>query len=311
MPYESNERRAAAQRAKKKRIYRRRRLVAFTVLFLAAAAAVAFWVVPKISAPTEQKPPQSDEQQPEPEGESVPIMYAGRELMSLPGVAVNTYKPESFVVDAEGRMTYSDGAVTGIDVSSHQEEIDWQKVKADGVDFAMIRVGYRGYTEGKLNADNRFEENIKNAAAAGLDIGIYFYSQAITEQEALEEAKQVCTWLAPYKDSITYPVAFDWEYVSNPDARTNAVTGEQLSGIILTFCDHMKDNGYSPMIYLNLDFAYMTLDLSEIDEYPFWLAEYDGAPTFYYAFEMLQYTSSGSVDGVNGKVDVNLYFKKD
>lgn len=300
-------RRARDDREKKKRVYRRRRLFAFTVFFLAAAAAVAFFVVPKISAPTGEKKPDDSQNSDAGTGESVPIMYQGREIMSLPDVAVNTFKTEDFFVDSAGRMTYGD-AVSGIDVSSHQEEIDWQKVKADGIDFAMIRVGYRGYTEGGLFVDNRFEENMQKAKEAGLDIGIYFFSQAITEDEALEEAKQVCDWLEPYKESISYPVAFDWEYMGNAEARTNSVDGELLGRMALTFCDYIKEQGYSPLIYFNRELAYMTFNLSDIDEYPFWLAEYDGAPTFYYAFDMLQYTSTGKVDGIKGTVDINLYF---
>ncbi len=243
-------------------------------------------------------------------GDSIPIEYAGKTLMSIPTVDISPYSPDDFTVEASGKMTYTPTPAAetfaGVDVSSHQENIDWAKVKADGIDFAIIRAGYRGYTEGGIFLDNTFYENMRGAKKAGLNIGVYFFSQAITVAEAEEEAEQLLKWIKPY--DITYPVVFDWEFMHASDARTQDMSGELLGEIANAFCKKIEDSGYKPMIYFNRELAYIKYDISDIDNYPFWLAEYDGAPTFYYHYEMLQYTSGGKVDGIEGDVDLNISF---
>ena len=203
----------------------------------------------------------------------------------------------------------------GVDVSEHDGEIDWQAVKAAGADFAMIRLGYRGYSQGTLSLDDYFLANIKGAADAGLKVGVYFFSQAISADEAREEAKYVIDTLAGLGVTLAYPVAFDQEPITNGDvARTDNITNEQLTANALAFCQAVEQAGYQAMIYGNQhDLA--RLDLSgELGAYPLWYAEYEAAgnvPTGEFDFTMWQYTASGTVSGIPttaGQVDMNIRF---
>ena len=225
------------------------------------------------------------------------------------GIAPNTYNSEDFVVE-NSFLTYQGDAPSyvGIDVSSHQGQIDWAQVAAAGVDFAMIRVGYRGYTVGSINKDAYFDYNIQNALANGLDVGVYFFSQAMTEEEALEEARQTLEWIEGY--DITYPVVFDWEEVSQSDSRTNGADGQTVTECALAFCGAVEDAGYIAMTYGSPSKIYAGgLDLSQLQDYPFWLAHYttDWVPTsFHYHYHMWQYSSNGTVPGIQGRVDLDL-----
>jgi GH25 family lysozyme M1 (1,4-beta-N-acetylmuramidase) len=241
--------------------------------------------------------------------EPITFTYRDQALTPLDGVAVNSYVKDIFAFDENGRAVYaseSGSAKVGVDVSFHQGDIDWAAVAADGVDFAMIRLGYRGYTQGGLIVDTYFYQNIQGALDAGLDVGVYFFSQAVTPEEAQEEADFVCALLADY--NVTYPVAFDWEYITsgNGEARTVGMTGETLTQCVRAFCDRVAEKGYETAVYFNQDMAYLTLDLSQLTDIPFWLAEYGGAPDFYYDFDLWQYTAAGSVAGIEGKVDLDL-----
>lgn len=141
-------------------------------------------------------------------------------------------------------------APLGIDVSTYQGEIDWEQVALSGIDFAMIRLGLRGYTQGGIRMDSMFERNIDEALAAGLDVGVYFFSQAVSVQEAEEEADFVLGQLEGY--TLTYPVVFDWESVSDASARTNHMDAEEVTRCAAAFCDKIAAAGYTPMIYVNL-----------------------------------------------------------
>lgn len=232
------------------------------------------------------------------------------ELEVLPDVPASGLEPAGFALEADGRVVYESGglrAKEGIDVSFYQKEIDWQAVAEDGVEFAMIRLGYRGYTQGGLNLDSRFAENIRGAQEAGIEVGVYFFSQAITPQEAEEEADFVLAALEGYE--LSYPVAYDWEFITPGNgARTDGMDGETLTQCALAFCRRIEAGGYRPAVYFNQDLGYLTYDLSRLTEYPVWLAEYDDAPDFHYAFDLWQYTDSGSVAGIQGPVDRNLDF---
>ena len=196
--------------------------------------------------------------------------------------------------------------VPGIDVSYYQGKIDWKKVKASGIEFAMIRLGYRGYgQEGKLMEDKMAFENIEGALDAGLQVGIYFFSQAITVEEAVEEAEFVLERIESY--DITMPVVFDWEYISE-EARTAKMDRRTLTDCYKAFCDKIAEAGYTPMAYFNTYQSRQLMYLHELEEYPFWLALYSDRMTFPYRFEMWQYTDSGTVPGIEGKVDINLFF---
>lgn len=196
---------------------------------------------------------------------------------------------------------------TGVDVSVYQQDIDWQAVAADGIDFAIIRLGYRGYTEGGLMMDERFEANIQGALDAGLEVGIYFFSQAITPQEAEAEAAFVLNAIEDYQ--VTGPIAFDWEPItSGQNARTDGLTGEMLTQCAGAFCAKVAQAGYEPAVYFNQDLGYLHYDLRELTDYTLWLAEYDQKPDFYYHFDLWQYTHTGTVAGIEGNVDLNLMF---
>ena len=235
------------------------------------------------------------------------ITYGAYTVDVLEGVPVNGYDPAAFRRKGSV-MEYAAGETRlGVDVSSYQGDIDWARVKADGVDFAILRVGGRGYTEGGLYADTKFEQNLQGALDAGLEVGVYFFSQAITVKEAEEEARFVLDKIRGY--ALTGPVVFDWEALGKSEARTYGLDTDTLCRCALAFCELVEEAGYTPMIYLTSYAGYVKYDLSRVMDYPFWFAEYDkAAPTFYYHFQMWQYTSKGSVDGIQGNVDMNLWF---
>lgn len=226
-----------------------------------------------------------------------------------PDLPKNSYDWDN-LVRANGRIDYIDengvSAKVGVDVSKHQGDIDWEKVKADGVDYAMIRLGNRGYETGKMLIDNNFKQNMEGALAAGLDVGVYYYSQAVTVEEALEEAQAVIENLEGY--DITYPVVFDFEEVYEDTSRTKDLTAEEITDITIAFCEAVQEAGYRPMIYANVKWFIAKLDLSRLTEYDKWFAQYFQAPFFPYDFQMWQYSSTGKVDGIQGNVDLNLCF---
>lgn len=231
-------------------------------------------------------------------------------LPALAGVEKNTYDQAAFGKDGEF-TTYAGAprtALRGIDVSAHQGEIDWQKVKAEGVQFAMLRVGYRGYGNGQIVIDEWFHRNAEEAAKVGIDIGAYFFSQAVSVEEAEEEANVVLTEIAAHR--IDYPVVFDWEVVGAENARTNTIDPATLNNCAIAYCKTVAAAGYQPMIYASQRLALLKYDLSLLTDYDLWLAEYNATPRFYYNFQIWQYTETGVVDGINGKTDLNLCFVK-
>ncbi len=195
----------------------------------------------------------------------------------------------------------------GIDASEHQGIIDWEKVSSDGYEFAMLRIGYRGYgTAGSLHVDAVFHENITGAKAAGLDVGVYFFSQAVNEEETLEEAALVLENLKGYE--LELPVVFDPERIRNDTARTDDVSGEQFTKNTVLFCEKMKEAGYQPMIYSNLVWEAFEYDMEQLADYPIWYADYEAAPQTPYRFTFWQYSEKGRVDGIDGAVDLNVQF---
>ena len=199
--------------------------------------------------------------------------------------------------------------LTGIDVSSHQQNIDWKWVKASGVDFAMIRIGYRGYESGKLVMDTYAKANLEGAAAVGLPIGVYFFSQALNVEEAKEEAAFVVDAISGY--DITMPVVFDWENVSDEDARSHNMDKRTLTDCALAFLGDIQEAGYTPMMYFNSYQSRHMLHLEELTDYDFWLAMYTTRMDFPYKVKMWQYTDKGTVPGISGNTDVNVWFVED
>ena len=198
-------------------------------------------------------------------------------------------------------------SLLGVDVSVHQDNIDWAKVKESGIDFAMVRLGYRGYGTGEAQLDENYAENIQGARDAGLDAGVYFFSQAITAEEAVEEANLVIESLDGL--DVNYPVVYDWEIIYDDTARTDNISVDVLTDCCVAFCETIKNAGYTPMIYQNKRTSIFKLDLNRLNDYDFWLAEYNTEPTYYYDFDMWQYTSTGRVPGIEGDVDLNISFK--
>ena len=195
----------------------------------------------------------------------------------------------------------------GVDVSAHQGPIDWQAVKNSGIEFAVIRLGYRGYGSGKLVEDDYAKQNLKEAKEAGLKIGAYFFSQALDIKEADEEIQFILNMLADVY--LDMPIVLDWE-IPAEDARTKDMDARTLTDIQLHFCGQMKKMGLQPMVYFNWHQSENLYDLSELEEYPFWLALYQDRMTYPWKVEMWQWTSSGKVPGIQGNVDINVYMPR-
>ncbi len=195
----------------------------------------------------------------------------------------------------------------GIDVSAYQGEINWEKVAASGIRYAIIRLGFRGYGSGKLVEDDYAVQNLEGARAAGLKVGAYFFSQALNIQEVDEEIEFMLDILGDFQ--LDMPIILDWEYVS-AEARTANMDARTLTDCQLHFCRTMEELGYQPMLYFNWHQASSLLYLNELEEYPFWLALYQDRMTFPYHVEMWQYTCTGRVPGIKGDVDINVYMPK-
>lgn len=211
----------------------------------------------------------------------------------------------------EGTASYilKDGkeAKKGIDVSTFQGNINWKKVKNDGMDFAIIRLGFRGYESGKIVLDSKYEDNIKDSIEAGLDTGVYFFTEALNEKEAIEEADFVIENLKDYK--INMPVVIDVEESANKEkTRTKDLTKEQRTKNVIAFCERIKDAGYDVMIYGNLKSFMIMMEIEALEEYDKWFAYYRYPFHFPYKIKMWQYTSSEKINGIDGKADVNLMF---
>lgn len=235
--------------------------------------------------------------------------YSNYWLDVLDSVPATSFTSSQFTRDAAGRMAYSGGYyATGIDVSGHKGNIDWKAVAADGIDFAIIRAGNRGYTVGNVFEDSYFHRNMQGALDAGLDVGAYFFSNAITVEEALEEADLLISMLEPYHDRVTYPVVCDWEYLGGNDSRAYGVEPGVITQCIAAFCQRVEQAGYTPMVYFNAYCGYIKMDLSKLLPYEFWYAEYTSAPSCIYDFQMWQYSSSGKVAGIGSAVDMNICF---
>ncbi len=221
----------------------------------------------------------------------------------------HSYVYDNFKQLENGQIEYVDDtdvvlSKKGIDVSRFQESIDWKKVADDGVSYAFIRAGVRGSTEGRMMADERFKENMEGALDNDIQVGAYFFTQAITEEEAVEEAEFVLDLLEPY--DVTYPVVYDLEEVTSKNARTEDLTKEQYTKNCIAFCETIKKAGYTPMIYGNLKTFLIMLDMSQLEEYHKWFAYYNTPVYFPYEFDVWQYSSKGSISGIKGDVDLNV-----
>ena len=251
----------------------------------------------------------------DPHAGQVEVFNGSREVWITPqeGVPVNTLKSDDFTVDETGRPVYIGDeyeAVYGIDVSYCQQDVDWQQVKDSGIDFAILRIGARGYGKetGNIIEDDYFEANYAAAKAAGVKLGVNFFSQAISEEEAVEEADFVLSMLQG-KD-LQLPVYFDWEHISYDEARTNDINGETITDACIAFCERIKEGGFEPGVYMYAGMAYYEYDLSRLTDYDFWCASIGDYPYFYYAHTVWQYSFTGLVPGIATDCDLNIMFIK-
>lgn len=211
--------------------------------------------------------------------------------------------------DTEIRQTsgVSKTGVLGIDVSKWQKEIDWDKVKNEGVNFAIIRCGYRGSVTGSLVEDPYFEQNIKGARAAGIKVGVYFFTQAVNEVEAVEEASMVISLVRDYE--LQYPVFIDTEGAGG-NGRADSLNVEERTAVCEAFCTTVKNAGLEAGVYASRNWYNNKLTASTLESYAIWLAEYRSVPLYQGYYQMWQYTSKGKINGINGNVDLNVSYRK-
>lgn len=224
-------------------------------------------------------------------------------------MAKHNYKPENFEKDENGIMAYYENGIkltlTGIDVSKWQYDINWDKVAKAGIDYAIIRLGFRGTASaGKTAIDPYYVQNIEGALKAGLKVGVYYFTQARTVEEAVEEANIVIENLKGY--DVTFPVVYDTEYTA--DGRANALSNAERTACAKAFCDTILAAGYTPVIYANTNWSVLNLNMEELQGYDFWYAYYGEELRYPYEFTMWQYSDTGKVDGISGDVDLNISF---
>lgn len=201
--------------------------------------------------------------------------------------------------------TYGDSVKKGIDVSKWNQTIDWEAVKADGVEFAIIRCGYRGSSSGSLIIDPTYEQNIKGAIEAGIPVGVYFFTQAVSEVEAVEEASMVINLIREY--DVDYPVFLDSESAGG-SGRADFLTASERTSIHKAFLETIASAGYATGIYGSTNWLNAKVEMKELSNYHTWLAEYAEIPTYEEYYHMWQYTSKGTIEGIPTNVDLNLCY---
>ena len=264
---------------------------------------------------TEEKSEEEEEtttEESKDDGNHIQIVYSdgSEEWVQInPYMEKNTYDFTNLVSN-DGKMKYySDGkkiSYLGVDISRYQKDVDFEALKSDGIDFVMLRVGARGYKTGEIQIDEYFHENIKKALEAGLDIGVYFFSQAVTQEEAVEEAQLVLDNIKEYE--ILYPIAYDMEFIENDTARVETLTRDERTAIAAAFLNHVNNAGYTPMLYGDTEWLVKRIDVAKFNASCIWLAEEADIPKYPYRYEMWQYTTQGQVRGINGFVDLNISF---
>ena len=227
-------------------------------------------------------------------------------------VCLHPYDAIGLTSQSNGLPMYQDDLYTssvGIDVSEHQGVIDFSTLKQQGISFVMVRCGYRGYSEGILHRDVQYFDNMKKAKEAGLQRGVYFFSQATNTDEAIEEANYVISLVKDY--DLNMPIGYDMEYVTDHD-RIRNLTADEKTSIAKAFSDQLDEYGYRTYVYGSswwLDDMIHMEDLQ--DHVKFWLAEYEtGFPNFIHDFTMWQYSEKGQLKGINVPVDMNLYIQR-
>lgn len=290
-----------------RRTQRRRRTPVFLLLF--AAVLVAGLLAAVIYS---LRPVKAPDPEPDPHEGQVYINDGANMVWYTPleGVPISGVEQDEFVRDGE-RIRYTGASYAtrwGVDVSNYQGSIDWQALKAQGIEFAYLRLGLRGYGEqGTLYTDRSFARYYEGAKAAGIDVGVYFFSQAVTVREAADEALFALELLDGR--ALDLPVYYDWEPVSADDSRTAGYDGRYLTAGAAAFCNIIERGGYTSGVYLNRQQGYYRYDLRSLAGRSLWVADYADYPDFYYAYDVWQYEHQARLDGVGEIVDLNLEFR--
>lgn len=223
----------------------------------------------------------------------------------------NTYDYTGLVYEEPFMRYYADGKKVsrqGIRIDDSYGVVDFEKAEDDGIDYCMIRAGKRGYATGVVTMDENCLQYMASAKAAGMGVGIYFYSQAANEAEAVEEANLVLQMLEQSEVKPDYPVVFDMEPVSNDTSRTENLTKNQLTSIAKAFCDTISQGGYTPAVYGNKYWLLRKLDLTQLGSYNIWLSQEGDVPDYPYQFTMWEYDQNAEIDGITGKVPMSISF---
>lgn len=221
----------------------------------------------------------------------------------------NTYDFANLVSKNDLLHYYSDGkqiSYLGVDLSKYQKKVDFAAIQSEGIDFCMLRVGARGYETGTIQEDEKFQEFLDGAEAVGMPVGLYFFSQAVTEAEAIEEANFVISKIGEHK--ISYPIAFDMEFIENDNSRIETLTKTEKTNIALAFLQRIEEAGYTGMLYGNKEWLLKRIELHRFEDYDIWLTQEDDIPDYPYTYSMWQYTRQGEVYGIEGYVDLNISF---
>ena len=224
-------------------------------------------------------------------------------------VPKNDYALNDNLVSENGMLTYKDNkreSVKGVDLSKYNGTVDFAKLKDAGIGFAMLRLGSRGYGTGKIALDEKFVEYAQNAQVSGISIGAYFYSQAVNETEAIEEANYIVGAVSGF--NLKYPIAIDIEKVTQDEARTDKLTSKERTAIVKSFCDAVRGYGYKPIIYATKEMMITGLDIEELSDYDVWLSDETNPTDYPYRFSMWQYNTKGKIDGITGDIDLDISF---
>ncbi len=269
-----------------------------------------------------EKERQEQEQKEQQEAQNDPATDGKHTLVTNPDgtdewVLISPYLPKSNLdftkmEEKAGLKRYMENgkkiSYIGADISKQTGNVNFASLKAAGVDYVMIRLGGRGYSTGQITLDENFKQNIEGAIAEGLDIGVYFYSQAISQDEANEEANFVVQNLEPYRAHIKYPVAFDMEFVANDESRIDGLSREDRTKIATSFLEGVKVAGYVPMVYGDKEWLIKEIDLAKLQDYDVWLAQEADMPDYPYRYAMWQYSTTGVLNGIKGDANLNICF---
>ncbi len=262
--------------------------------------------------PETKEQEQIPENDPATDGKHTLVTNRGGEeewVLISPYLPKHEYDFTKLVCQSNIMKYYEDGkqvSYLGADISKYQDYVDFVKLKKAGADFVMLRAGARGYGTGQLVLDDYFNDNMKRATDAGLQVGVYFSSQAVSVDEAIEEANMVLANLAEQR--ITYPVAFDMGFVDNDTARIEVLSKSEKTEIAKAFLDTIAAAGYKTMLYGDKEWLIKEIDMSKLTAYDVWLSQMADVPDYPYKFAMWQYTTEGTIDGVAGYVGLNISF---